>query len=262
MNDPFAQLIGGIEQHLLHLKEEGVKTVEVNPATMRELAVPPSPGKRELAPPVIPSVSGGASSRLPADSASGLQAIAKRVAACTACRLCKSRTNVVPGQGHPAPEIMFVGEGPGADEDEQGLAFVGRAGQLLTRIITRMGLTRDEVFIGNIVKCRPPDNRTPNPDEMEACLPFLREQIALLKPKVIVCLGATAIKGLFGPTVPGITKLRGTWKVYEGIDTMPTFHPSFLLRGGGDEKARYWEVWSDMEQVLKKIGRAPPAKRG
>jgi len=257
MSDPFSQLINGIEQHLLHLKEEGVKTVEVSPATLGELGTPPryvAAGKRELAPPVS---SGGASSRLPSD----LQDIAKRVAACTACRLCKSRTNVVPGQGNPHPEIMFVGEGPGQDEDEQGLAFVGRAGQLLTRIITRMGLTRDEVFIGNVVKCRPPDNRTPNPDEMAACLPFLREQIALLKPKVIVCLGATAIKGLFGPTVPGITKLRGTWKVYEGIDTMPTFHPSFLLRGGGDEKARYWEVWSDMEQVLKKIGRTPPTQK-
>ena len=154
---------------------------------------------------------------------------------------------------------MFVGEGPGEDEDRQGLAFVGRAGQLLSRQILRMGLTRTEVFIGNIVKCRPPGNRAPLPDEMAACLPYLREQIAILKPKVIICLGGTAVKGLLGVTT-GITRLRGQWHSYAGVDVMPTYHPSYLLRGGGEDKARWWEVWNDLVAVLSKIGRQPPPR--
>jgi len=137
---------------------------------------------------------------------------------------------------------------------------VGRAGQLLTRMIIRMGLTREEVFIGNIVKCRPPGNRAPLPDEMAACLPYLREQVAVLRPKVIVCLGGTAVKGLLNNQT-GITRLRGQWQRYEGIDVMPTYHPSYLLRGGGEDKARWWEVWEDLVAVLKKIGREPPPQK-
>ena len=165
----------------------------------------------------------------------------------------------MPGQGNPHPELVFVGEGPGEDEDAQGLAFVGRAGQLLTRMIIAMGLTREEVWIGNVVKCRPPDNRVPEPDEMAACLPFLREQLAVLKPKVIVALGATAVKGLVN-TQTGITKLRGHWLNFAEIPLMPTFHPAYLIRGGGDEKARYWDVWEDMCTVLKRLGRPVPER--
>jgi DNA polymerase len=166
---------------------------------------------------------------------------------------------------------MFIGEGPGTDEDRQGLAFIGRAGQLLTRMITAMGFTRDDVFIGNIVKCRPTiDNagskdRPPTPEEMAACIPYLHRQIAILKPKVIVALGATAVKGLFGEEMTGITKLRGTWMTFDGIDVMPTLHPSYVLRKGGDhgegDREVFMQVWSDLTAALKKIGREPPPKK-
>lgn len=191
-------------------------------------------------------------------SGGGLAGVAARVAACRKCPLGQTRTNTVPGQGSATPEIMFVGEGPGADEDAQGLAFVGRAGQLLTKIIAAMGMTRDEVFIGNIVKCRPPGNRVPSPEEMEACLPYLHEQIDLLKPKVIICLGATAVRGLFGADLPGITKIRGQWRSYQGIDTMPTYHPAFLLRNPPAKR----DVWNDMKEVLRKLGRSVPEPKG
>ncbi|NKB23335.1 MAG: uracil-DNA glycosylase [Kiritimatiellae bacterium] len=186
-----------------------------------------------------------------------LEKIAKRVSACKNCPLCETRNRTVPGQGNPSSDIMFIGEGPGADEDRQGLAFVGRAGKLLTKIIDAMGYTRDQVFIGNIVKCRPPGNRTPLPEEMKACMPYLKEQIALLKPKAIVCLGATAVKGLFDPKI-GITKLRGQWMSFEGIDTMPTYHPAYLLRNPS-KKA---DVWADMKTVLERLGRPVPEKNG
>ena len=176
---------------------------------------------------------------------------------CTQCRLHKGRTRTVPGQGSTAPEIMFIGEGPGYDEDQQGLAFVGRAGQLLTKIIEAMGLTRDEVFIGNIVKCRPPENRKPLPDEMQACLPYLREQIRLLNPKIIVALGATAVQGLLEIETVGITKMRGKWLSYNGIDLMPTYHPAYLLRNPVAKK----DVWEDMKAVLAKLGKEPPKRK-
>jgi DNA polymerase len=230
---------------LTYLKQaENITSVEADPDVVEALGVPPA------ASPAPPSGS---------DAPSSLEAIAQRVAACTRCPLHESRRNTVPGQGPSRTELIFIGEGPGANEDEQGLAFVGRAGQLLTRLIEAMGMTRDEVWIGNIVKCRPPGNRTPYPDEMGACMPFLKEQLAILQPKVIVCLGATAVKGLLD-TRTGITKLRGTWMSFEGIDVMPTYHPAFLLRGGGEGNKRYWEVWSDMEDVLRRLGRPVPKK--
>ena len=185
-----------------------------------------------------------------------LQRIAKTISNCTICPLCTERTNTVPGQGSSNPELMFIGEGPGAEEDKQGLAFVGRSGQLLTKIIEAMGFSRDEVFIGNIVKCRPPGNRAPMPDEMEACMPYLKQQIALLQPKVIVCLGATAVKGLLDTKV-GITKTRGQWRTFEGIDTMPTYHPAYLLRNPPAKK----EVWEDMQEVVRHMGRSLPPQK-
>lgn len=191
-----------------------------------------------------------------ANPGDALSSIAARISVCTKCRLHETRTKTVPGQGNVTPELMFIGEGPGADEDAQGLAFVGRAGQLLTKIIEAMGLTRDEVFIGNIVKCRPPDNRPPEPDEMETCIPYLKEQIAILNPKAIVCLGATAVKGLFGPEPAGISKIRGQWRTYEGIDVMPTYHPAYLLRDPHKKK----EVWDDMKDVLRRLGKPVPKK--
>lgn len=267
--------VRALRKHLEHLQEEGVTEVEVNPATLtalrakgraptpkaspapaRSYAAPtprPAPVAAQPAPrPAAPAVASVPTGEVPA----ALAAIAREVAACRACRLCEKRKQVVPGQGHPHPDIMFIGEGPGADEDEQGLAFVGRAGQLLTSIIQAMGFSRDEVFIGNVVKCRPPDNRTPAPDEMAACLPYLARQIDLLKPKLIVALGATAVKGLFNDEKIAITKQRGNWMNYRGIDVMPTFHPAYLLRNPPAKR----EVWDDMKTVLAKLGRKPPTK--
>lgn len=249
--EQWARTVEAARRHVAHLREEGLKELPREP---RARVSAPPPVEPVAAPPAPAEVASGA----PA-AAAGLAAIAARVAECRRCELCKTRRRTVPGQGHAQPQIMFIGEGPGADEDAQGLAFVGRAGQLLTRLLTALGLARDEVFIGNIVKCRPPGNRVPAPEEMQACLPFLREQITLLKPRVIVALGGTAAQGLLGEKV-GITRLRGHWRTYEGIDLMPTYHPSYLLRQGEESEAR-WEVWDDMGEVLRRIGREPPAKK-
>jgi DNA polymerase len=152
---------------------------------------------------------------------------------------------------------MFVGEAPGADEDLQGEPFVGKAGQLLTKIIQTMGLTRESVYIANILKCRPDTpgqsagNRKPTPEEMQTCIPFLHEQIDLIRPKVLVALGATAVDGLLGKSV-GITRLRGNWHTYRGISLMPTYHPAFLLRNQSLAEKR--RVWEDMLQVMEKLG--------
>jgi len=211
---------------------------------------PPGRGSELLAVPF----SGGSDSVL-TDS---LSRIAAEIAGCTKCALHKTRIQTVPGQGNAKqPEIMFIGEAPGADEDEQGLAFVGRAGQLVTKMIAAMGFQREEVFIANILKCRPPDNRTPTPEEMAICIPFLKRQIAEIQPKVIVALGATAVLGLLNLT--GISQLRGKWLKFEGIDLMPTYHPSYLLRNPVMKK----EAWQDLQAVLKRLGRTPPppAKR-
>jgi uracil-DNA glycosylase family 4 len=245
MSDPRKELLNLLDETadlLYQLKKGGASSIELAAEQVAELTRPPPPRP--------------ASRAAPAGVSEALLEIAGRVASCRKCPLCETRTRTVPGQGHPHPEIMFVGEGPGADEDQQGLAFVGRAGQLLTRIIEAMDLTRDEVWIGNIVKCRPPNNRTPMPEEMEACLPYLREQIALLKPKLIVCLGATAVKGLLH-TTQGITKLRGTWMSFDGIDVMPTYHPAYLLRNPAGKPP----VWEDMKEVLRRLGREIPKKK-
>ena len=176
---------------------------------------------------------------------------------CTKCGLHKARTQAVFARGNPEAELCFVGEGPGADEDQQGFPFVGKAGQLLDKMIGAMGFGREEVYVCNIVKCRPPDNRKPEPDEMAACKPYLREQLEILNPKVIVALGATAVEGLIGMS-GGITRIRGQWKLYRTIPVMPTFHPAYLLRNPVSKR----EVWADLQAVLKQLGRSvPPAGR-
>jgi uracil-DNA glycosylase family 4 len=170
--------------------------------------------------------------------------------------LAAARKNVVFGVGNINAELMFVGEAPGADEDVQGEPFVGAAGQLLTRIIQTMGLSRDQVYIGNILKCRPDTpghssgNRKPTAEEMATCLPYLHEQIDIIRPKVLVALGTTAVEGLLGKTI-GITRLRGNWKTYRGIPLMPTYHPAFLLRNQALAEKR--RVWEDMLQVMEKL---------
>ena len=173
-----------------------------------------------------------------------LAALAKFLEGCPRCKLSKSRTNIVFGQGNPRAELMFVGEAPGRDEDEQGLAFVGKAGQLLTKIIEAMGKKRDDVYIANCLKCRPPNNRNPEPDEVASCRPFLEEQIRLIQPKVIVALGTFAAQALL-ETDESIGRLRGRWRTTRGVRVMPTFHPAFLLRSPERKK----DVWEDMKLV-------------
>ncbi len=187
---------------------------------------------------------------------SRLQVLADEAASCTQCKLHEGRHKSVFSRGSPDAEICFVGEGPGADEDEQGLPFVGRAGQLLDKMIAAMGLQRDEVYVCNIVKCRPPNNRVPERDEMEKCMPFLISQLGIVEPKVVVALGATAVRGLIGGT-EGITKIRGGWKLFKGrIPLMPTFHPSYILRQYTVETRT--AVWSDLQKVLLHVGRPIP----
>lgn len=187
---------------------------------------------------------------------------------CVKCpHLAKSRTQVVFGVGNPKAELMFVGEAPGADEDAKGEPFVGRAGQLLTKIIQAMGFERRDVYIGNVLKCRPdmppgtrrvegapppPGNRKPRPEEMQTCLPWLEKQIELIKPKVMVALGATAVEGLLGATMP-VSRVRGRWLDFRGIPVMATYHPAYLLRNPSITEKR--KVWEDMLQVLERLGR-------
>lgn len=215
-----------------------------HPPAPAPAAAPSAPAETSLQAAPSPSPAPAATPEAPGT----LEGIAKEAAACSACELCKQRTQVVPGQGNPhSPDVMFIGEAPGADEDKQGIAFIGRAGQLLTKMIAAMGYSRDDVFIANICKCRPPGNRTPTPQEMAACIPFLKRQIAIVKPKTIVALGNTAILGLLGTT--GITRLRGNWRTFEGCPLMPTYHPAFLLRCPGGKR----DCWNDLQAVMAKV---------
>ncbi|MBI3832037.1 MAG: uracil-DNA glycosylase [Planctomycetes bacterium] len=182
------------------------------------------------------------------EKAARWEALEARALACTRCALHKGRTKVVFGEGDRNARLVFVGEGPGEQEDLSGRPFVGKAGQLLDKIIGAMGLQREQVYICNIVKCRPPGNRTPLPDEVALCQPFLEEQLALLAPKAIVALGSPAAKALL-KTNQGIMALRGRWQMYRGVRVMPTFHPAFVLRQYTEETRR--AVWGDMQQVVK-----------
>jgi DNA polymerase len=185
-----------------------------------------------------------------------LTVLADTVKGCTRCVLHEARTQTVFARGNGSSGLCFIGEGPGADEDAQGFPFVGPAGQLLDKMIAAMGIERDDVYVCNIVKCRPPKNRTPEPEEMNACMPYLTEQVSLLEPQVIVALGKTAVQGLFG-TAEGITRIRGRWRLYQGrIAVMPTFHPAYLLRNPAAKR----EVWTDLQLVLKHMGRSVPAR--
>ncbi len=184
-----------------------------------------------------------------------LEDIRADIGDCERCKLCSGRTNIVFGVGSPNADIMFIGEGPGQDEDVKGEPFVGRAGQLLTRMIEAMGLKRDDVYIANIVKCRPPNNRNPEPSEIETCYPFLLRQIATVSPKMLIGLGNVAVKALLG-TEMGITRLRGQFHQVAGIDMMPTYHPAYLLRNEYKKK----DVWEDLQQVMKKLNLPIPKK--
>lgn len=286
MPDAFDQLLRAAIDHLEDLKRQGVRYVTVDSANLAALSAPvkrsapvparqiaPAPAAPIAAPKPAPSktpepvkiVSGPAPEAAPAilnasgDKAADIAALRERAMVCVKCpNLATSRRNVVWGVGDIHSPLMFVGEAPGADEDELGEPFVGRAGGLLSKIIEAMGFSRETVYIANILKCRPDTpgqtagNRPPTPDEIKNCLPYLNAQIDLIQPKAIVALGATAVAGLFGKSAP-ITKIRGQWMTFRNIPVMPTFHPSYLLRPNG--AAAKPQVWQDMLAVLDKLGR-------
>lgn len=246
------ELVEETRRHLVWLRDAGFREVPVS--TPR---APPSPVVAPRADPPRPFEAGSDPYGL-GDRGCGsepLLAVRAELGECTRCKLSGGRTHLVFGVGSPAAELMFVGEGPGADEDQQGEPFVGRAGQLLTKMIEAMGFRREEVYIANVVKCRPPENRNPEPDEIEACEPFLRAQIAAIRPRVLVALGKFAAQTLLRDPTP-ITRLRGGWREYEGVRLMPTFHPAYLLRSPG-EKAKAWE---DLKLVVKELGRTIPGR--
>ena len=241
-------LIEDLENYLLYQRDEGVQRLEVDRAVLEELAKEQEPD--------VPEEIAVEAAPIP-NAFQSLEAIATHVSVCTNCELCKARTLTVPGAGNAeSPDILFVGEGPGAEEDAQGIPFVGKAGQLLTKMIEAMGYSREAVYIANVVKCRPPNNRKPVGEEMDRCLPYLRQQIKLIQPKLIVGLGGTAMEGLLGRPV-GITRMHGVWQEYEGIKLMPTFHPSYLLRNPSKKK----EAWADLKLVLAELGKEPPARK-
>ncbi len=182
------------------------------------------------------------------DRVSALMKLREKIGDCKRCKLSKQRKNIVFGEGNPEASLMFIGEAPGSEEDIQGRPFVGEAGQLLNRLIIKMGFKREEVYIANIVKCRPPFNRDPEEDEIKTCFPFLERQIEIISPSVIVSLGRISAWTLLRTKIP-ITRLRGKFYDYKGIPLMPTFHPAYLLRNPKDK----WLVWSDMQQVIERL---------
>ena len=273
MASAYEQLIDASIRHLQDLKRRGTRFVAVSPETLARLksgprlSAPPAiatpsprpglaPPRSILAPVPAPAPAPPRATLDPAAKAEALRELRERALVCVKCpHLARTRQHVVFGVGDIDARLLFVGEAPGADEDAQGEPFVGAAGQLLTRIIQTMGFTREQVYIANILKCRPdlppdaPGNRKPTPEEMKDCIPFLHSQIDLIQPRVLVGLGGVAIEGLLGKS--GITKLRGHWQTYRGIPLMPTFHPSYLLHTMAPRDKRL--VWEDMLQVMEKL---------
>jgi len=271
----YHELLDAAIQYLEDLRAHGVRHVQLTDERLRVLSEPTLPPRPHPAPtPHAPGPQTAAAS--PSHQASlslgpatrkeltfpekeaALGALRQRALACRKCaHLAGARQNVVFGVGSVTAQLMFVGEAPGADEDAQGEPFVGKAGQLLTRIIQTMGLTRETVYIGNILKCRPDTpsqaagNRKPTPTEMVTCLPYLLEQIEIIQPRVIVALGATAVEGLLGKT-EGITRVRGHWLEFRGVPLMPTYHPAYLLHRPMLSEKR--KVWEDMLQVMERLG--------
>jgi DNA polymerase len=235
------------------------RAAPTTPARPASRPTPPPPTAR----PASASVTTAAAEQPPIEISGSskveqLRHLAERASVCVKCpHLAARRTTVVFGVGDPDAQLMFVGEGPGEDEDLQGEPFVGRAGQLLTKMIAAMGLAREQVYIGNVLKCRPdmppgvPGNRKPTREEMATCVPYLRAQIEVIRPKVLVALGATAVEGLIG-SVGTIGSLRGKFLEYRGVPTMPTYHPSYLLRNQSNTEKR--KVWEDLLKVMERLG--------
>ncbi len=227
----------------------------------QQLSSPPnSPVPVQEEPPIpvrkpLPTPPQDSASVAPADRAAALQLIRDEIGDCTRCALHKGRNKLVFGDGSARARLLFVGEGPGADEDAQGIPFVGRAGQLLNNMIAAMGLKREEVYIANVVKCRPPGNRTPEPDEANTCSPFLFRQIDVVRPEVLVALGATAATYLLGQRQP-LAGLRGRVHSFRGAKLIVTYHPAYLLRDPRQKK----EAWADLQIAMRELGLKPPAK--
>jgi DNA polymerase len=250
-----AELAAEAMRHLWWLRDSGIREVgsesSVSAAPRAPAPAAPTPAASAPAPSAPAAYATG-------DKGCGsepLLAIRTGLGECTRCKLHGGRTRLVFGVGNPSAELMFVGEGPGADEDLQGEPFVGRAGQLLTKMIEAMGFARSEVYIANVVKCRPPGNRDPEPDEIEACEPFLKAQIAAIRPRVVVALGRFAVQTLLRDATP-VSRQRGRWREYEGVKLMPTFHPAYLLRNPAEKKP----AWEDLQLVMKEFGKAPQGR--
>jgi DNA polymerase len=263
MPNAFQTLLTATISHLQELRHAGVRSVRVSAQALDALRAPPAAVGRQRGSPsvprAVPAESGKPASVSPAAKEAAFAELRQRVMQCVQCsHLVRARKNVVFGVGDIHSPLMFVGEAPGADEDEQGEPFVGRAGQLLTRIIETMGFSRRSVYIGNVLKCRPDTpgqssgNRKPTGAEMKACLPFLLEQIDIIRPQILVALGATAMEGLQGRACQ-ITRVRGQWQEFRGIPLMPTYHPAYLLRNPSLAEKR--KVWEDMLKVLERLGR-------
>jgi uracil-DNA glycosylase len=259
-------LIDSISDYLAQLEEEGLEGLPFDPAVSAgaRMAQPPASTS-----PAVPLPAAARQAKAPAvapelfslypglEKTQTLPELQQFIGDCTRCKLAPGRTNLVFGVGNPQAELMFVGEGPGAEEDERGEPFVGRAGQLLTDIIERgMRMRRSDVYICNVVKCRPPGNRNPEPDEVAACEPFLMRQIEIVRPQIIVGLGTFAVQALLKVKTP-ISKLRGRWHEVRGIRLMPTFHPAYLLRNAGDKRL----VWADIQEVMTALGKEIPSRK-
>ena len=250
MKKSAAELKADLKAHVDFLAEAGAGFV----LRGAEADVPRGPEPRAASSPAaagLPSLA-GAPPQTPAER-KALEEIDRKVLVCQLCPLHRLRTKAVPGEGDRSAELMFIGEAPGRDEDAQGRPFVGRAGQLLRKIIAAMTFCEDEVYITNIVKCRPPDNRVPLREEEEACSPYLVRQIELMRPRVIVTLGRTPTD-YFAPGRESMTARRGRWGDYRGIPVMPTFHPSYLIRNEGNRELKRM-VWEDMQKVMALLGR-------
>jgi len=271
------QLKRALAERLRYYNELGIydfyrrEPAEANPSTIDDAVIEGNPviqpeqrepmvqrSRAVVAVPVVPEedLFEVANSKPVIDPAQALRVIRDDLGDCTRCRLHKQgRKQIVFGVGNPKAELMFIGEAPGADEDQQGEPFVGRAGQLLNNMIKAMGLRREDIYIANIIKCRPPGNRTPERDECDTCSPFLMRQIAAIKPKVIVALGAVAAKTLLAINAP-MSEFRGRWFDFRGTKLAVTYHPAFLLRDPRQKK----EAWKDLQMVMRELGLAIPAK--
>ncbi len=257
-SDTLPDLVTEIQRSLQWLAHAGWKGFHCDPQTLARL----ESWSRPAFPPSSPGPVAANQERRAGEPQKALQAgpetleqIQADLGDCRRCKLCAQRRHIVFGQGDPRARLVFVGEGPGQDEDRQGEPFVGAAGQLLTKIVQAMGLSRQQIYICNIIKCRPPGNRTPEPDEITACLPFLRRQLETIAPACICALGAVAARTLLETDLP-IGKLRGRFHDYRGIPVMPTFHPAYLLRNPEQKRS----VWQDVQQIMALLKLTSPAK--